>query len=390
MAVITYNAGTDTITVTGPTANLFTDIFNADVAGAWGQVTRLCLNMFCFDCYLQIGDGTIVTVVSDTHKHVLFRDGVITGVGQYLIRVRTNATATFGLLTDLADKLGEHGCHFISLESTFNHSLFRVDGTLYGYHCSLVSTDRWTTIITYAGSATRLYNCLADGVQIYGQNFDLYDLTVNGGPATTLLRLLGANTINEILLHDGSYAIDIRGAVSMTARNVTVRNMGISMVYCFNTTAFSYLINTDTDGWTFTWAGVCTGRVYRQNDFDLTVRDKLTGAAVAGATVTLWDNVGGLVFQVLTNAAGQIVAQTVTHGYFDQANGNVEQLSAPFHLRIEAAGFKDYDDYNLPLANPTELEIGLNRHVDIIFVDRKPVLNLSERDPDNELYRNIM
>ena len=54
---ISYDAGTDTITVTAGTEAVpitFTDIYNADVAGAWGQVTKTG-NMFVFDCKLAVG-----------------------------------------------------------------------------------------------------------------------------------------------------------------------------------------------------------------------------------------------------------------------------------------------------------------------------------------------
>ena len=65
---ITYNAGTNVITVTGYTAGTpctFLDVWNADQAGGWGVITRQCSHQYCLSAQLDIGDGSTVTYFGD-------------------------------------------------------------------------------------------------------------------------------------------------------------------------------------------------------------------------------------------------------------------------------------------------------------------------------------
>lgn len=103
----TYNSGTDTITVTGYTSGTpctFTDIYNADVAGGWGQVTRQCSDQFCFDAHLDIGDGSTVSWFADLNKTVIYPNA-----GTF-IAIKENATFRIGEADNVAQKTSKNGC----------------------------------------------------------------------------------------------------------------------------------------------------------------------------------------------------------------------------------------------------------------------------------------
>lgn len=60
---ISYNAGTNTLTVTGA-GNTFAAIYAADVAGGWG-VVRNQGQQYYFGCHIVIGDGSTITDLTD-------------------------------------------------------------------------------------------------------------------------------------------------------------------------------------------------------------------------------------------------------------------------------------------------------------------------------------
>jgi hypothetical protein len=100
-------------------------------------------------------------------------------------------------------------------------------------------------------------------------------------------------------------------------------------------------VNFDVDAWTFSWAADATGKAYRQYTFDLKVTDS-AGNPVNLATVQLKDKSSGTVFTVTTNSTGDIPTQTVSRGYYNQANGNTLQDYSPHTLTIVKTGYTTY------------------------------------------------
>ena len=94
---IAYNSGTNIITVTGYTEATpcnFTDIYNADVSGSWGVVTRQCSNQFCITAGIKIGDGSTATYFKDTSKMVRFT--AYTAGYRDAMTVKANGNAEIG------------------------------------------------------------------------------------------------------------------------------------------------------------------------------------------------------------------------------------------------------------------------------------------------------
>lgn len=65
---ISYNAGTNTITLDGVNTYTLTNIYNADVAGGWGVVTQYGDISYLFECHLIVGSGSDITQLVDTGK----------------------------------------------------------------------------------------------------------------------------------------------------------------------------------------------------------------------------------------------------------------------------------------------------------------------------------
>ncbi len=142
---ITYNAGTDTITVTAGTAgspNTFTDIYNADVAGSWGQVTKTG-NMFVFSAKLQVGDGSTATYLHDTFKKVTLNE---------IWTVKNSAELKTGLQISSKPR---KGC-FLVLNTTAATAInVESGGTFYRYQTP--SEDTGTGVNAISGATEDFY-----------------------------------------------------------------------------------------------------------------------------------------------------------------------------------------------------------------------------------------
>lgn len=395
---IAYDIPSNTITVTGFTLAVpctFLDIFNADVAGGWGVVTRQCVNQYCFDCKLVIGNGTFANrgYFADEDCMVSFLNGVITANGQTLIYVRRYSDFRLGVLLDAATRTCDNGVTVISDQAFWYYYIYGyLDTVVRLYDTTIKAIGAWSNRL-YLRDATcdwHLYECSLDQVYLYvPSRLGVLYRTEIKSTAYGIYHPRTGITVDDLLLHHCADAIRFSAALNGILWNVIGR-LNTDIVYSVGITVDCYLINADVDVWNVTWAGVCTAEVYRQYEFDCVIRDRVTGGALVGATVILWDNAGNLVFTVVTGAGGVIATQIVSHGYFDQPNLSVEQLYSPFHLRVEMPGYKTYDDYNgVALDMKTALEISLCRIVDLIFVDDKMALNLDEDNPESELYTQI-
>ena len=102
-----------------------------------------------------------------------------------------------------------------------------------------------------------------------------------------------------------------------------------------------YIINGDVDNWLFRWYLITgTPMVFRQYEFDLTTT-KYDGTPLStvtnGVAVTLTK--GATVINLTTDANGKITTQTLSKGYYDQANGNTIQDAANWTLTVTATGY---------------------------------------------------
>ena len=384
---ITYDAPSNTITVTGYTEGTpctFLDIWNADQAGGWGVVSKQGDVQFLFDCKLQIGDGSTETWFADTNKEIVFSDSAAPVKWDNLFRFKANSNFRLGTLVDATDKITKDGCAIIvATQTQGQYRLFIGDLGL--DEVELYSSTFYNGKYIACSGDWKIYNCIFDtfgiGFQFgtpYFYNVLFYDCWI-GNMIPTQVEKLHIFSVSKAFYTRGAYYIDIQNVI---VRDVTTL-AEIADADC-------HFVNVDSNTWGLTWwAPPTPGKLYRQYEFDLTVRDKKTKSSINGATVTMWDKDGNQIFSVTTDTDGKITTQTVTYKlYEDDGTGStVETAFSPFHLRIEKTGYQTYDDYGIELDKKTELEIGLNKAVGIFLDFGRPVVNLKKADPEN---KNIM
>jgi hypothetical protein len=385
---ITYNAGTNTITVVGGPYN-FTDVYNADVAGGWGVSHLQGTAQFLFDAKIVVGDGTTPTTFSDAGKQIVFSDGVLSANTEKFIYVCNNATFTLGTLADAATKRTRDGCSLFSFDTTYYGYLVGPQSNsalIYLYGCNLYSPtmEAWW-------QAVNAYNINCNGrayphISVYTIAQDYNNVIISGegttGTSFGIRRPRSTTQLNNIFILVNSSKIWFQ-TYAGTVKNVWFRGPSIT-VRVESTNVDCYVVNADDGGvaWTFSWV-TSTGRVFRQYEFDLNVTDK-DGNSISGATVTLKDKNGTVVFSVSTAADGTIATQTISRGYYDQAHGNTLQEYSPHTLTITKTGYQTYSK-KFALSAKTNWDVKLAKWSQILLDNGKPVLNIVPTNPENKL-----
>lgn len=342
---ITYNAGTNVITVTGYTEGTpcnFTDIYNADVAGGWGVVTRQCANQFCFTCkILQIGDGSTATWFADTQKMVYFNFPLPQPGNKLLIKA--NAHATFGTLD--ANSFGKDGCSFLFI----NEEEIKNDGEYNLYGCSLSSLPSTNYCSTWiaANTTTRFYDVMV---------CNLYCPIRIGGAPTVFevnrmsiikpdlgIRATADASYNDIYIFDpGRANVFIQNGAVLTATNCNFPQDPTYSMWVYTGGGTINLVNPAQSSYTHYWSA--NGNIYYKYHFDLKVIDK-DNTPIDSATVKVWDKDSNLVVNTTTNASGVITQQTIIAKHYTQYTSSNKN---PFLIKIEKAGYTMYEaDFTL-------------------------------------------
>lgn len=351
---ITYTAAVNIITVTGYTSGTpctFLDIYNADVAGAWGVVTRQCTNQYCIQARLQIGDGSTATWFADENQQIIIPTGVITGGGWVSwCSKKANANFRLGKCTNTTKKLTEAGCH-IWITRDAAGSLTILDGENSSGNVEIYGSQIY---FSQGAQQCRFYRC--QNGKFWGNNFD-HKIQIASATGLDVYNNDYFNVYSGLFAVGGTFdllrfyrTIYITNLDGTTASNITIKNViAVENTYVargFNTAKNLYMINFDVETWAFTYSSY-TGKFYRQYEFDLKVIDK-DNAAINAATVKIWDKDSNLIVDTTTNASGVIATQTITRGYYNQANGNTLQEASPHLIKIEKAGYTTYEaDFTL-------------------------------------------
>ena len=339
---ITYNAGTNIITVTGYTEGTpctFLDIYNADVAGGWGVVTRQCTNQYCFDAQVYIGDGSTVTWFVDKYFHAIW-NAFYTANYQYTLRGRLNSHIK---LTYFSISV---------LESTYRVILGGVEGTPRSPDIKLEFGLFWAPYVIYSHrlqgwDGGYVKSCILIN---WGLSF-LFDVDVekveinidDQGTSLGFSTVTGGN-IDDLVISQGSRPIVNFYGYGDTFKNVVLKNITAPEIWNEHLQSDFFYVNPDFEQWRFTWhstAGPHTGVVYRQYEFDLKVIDKDENA-INGIAVKVWDKDNNLVTNVTTGADGKITTQTLNYGYYNEAGGSTSVMQTPHIIQISASGYQTY------------------------------------------------
>lgn len=360
---ITYNAGTNIIQIVGYTEGTpcnFTDIYNADVAGAWGVVFKQGAAQFLFDACLKIGDGSTATWLGATDVMVSFKDSISATWTRFLISGEINSHIIFGNLINDSKKITDSGVTLYLGNAVAsigrNGSLSNIAPDIRFYSCKIYSTAA-QHIFRVTG---KMYNTDMEACDLYQCSIDYYNVYFVSG-----LTIFGypGGTFDIINIKNSSYPIYIGSAVSATCTFYNIVLKGNTYAVRIESSSSTVnIVNADVDSWVFLWQGGSgTARIYRQYEFDLKVIDK-DNVAINAATVKIWDKDSNLIVDTTTNASGVIATQTITRGYYNQANGNTLQEASPHLIKIEKAGYTTYEA-DFTLEDKTDWTIALQTSI---------------------------
>jgi hypothetical protein len=351
--------------------------------GQWGVVWKQSSNQYLFDAKLIVGLSGTPTYFTDMGKQVTWSHGIVTGAGGYVLLTKTDAILTLGQLDDLTTKSTSKGCQISILEATYDGTRFPdgTGGTTYFYGCSFIGAGGKTLSIM---RFTRAWNCLLDKAYLWGYaSSDIYNPTIMGVQyALNRVSTVNADKITVLGATGAAVYNDTSGSAILYAKNFTAKYCAkIVLIYNDARTYSGYLINPDVDTWDLTFASSPNVTIYRHYTFDLKVTDK-DNAPISGATVILKDKDGNVLFTVNTAGDGTIAQQTVSRGYYNQANGNTLQEYSPHTLTIAKAGFQTYTKV-FTLSDKIIWQITLFKARPILSDGGKLVVSVSPTNPEN-------
>lgn len=371
-----------TLTQSQLTAFVGTRIDYEGKQAQWGVVWKQGLEQFRLECKLAVGDGSTTTWVIVTRASLVI--AVATG---NLVSIYNAATVRLGELKDAATYSTANGVTVFSGVAGSAHTFWKVyGGTLQLYSSAfynLGTSQCWFI----SGNTNRIWNCFVDGYKAllsYSANTNIYNVYRCGGE-TSLADSVSTPTVDTLVVKNSSYAVTCQGANALTISNLTGGYQSSKFILAWITTVDHYLIDCvwlDSPNWTINWGGgTSTGRIFRRHSFNIKVTDK-DNNSVNGATVTLRDKEGSVVFTASSGANGSIAAQIVSRGYYDQAHGNTMQDYGPHILIIAKVGYQTYVK-KLIAADKVNWEIKLAKVATVLSSLGQPVLNLKASDPEN-------
>ena len=286
-AGITYNGGTDTITVAGNATFCtevspcdFDDIYNADVAGGWGQVTKQASIQFYITAHLYIGDGS-ATWFKDTNKDILMDAGSAT-------KIHVLANAHFQLGNKDANDNTYDGCKLVILHP--DGWIFTNGGAgIKLYDCYINPSFATRLSITSSGPHEIIGCIFADTniLRIYGANSRVKNVWMHGGTHYGFNPGVIAE-IDNVRVSNRAYGIYVLSG-PVTFKNIVTKDITSKDIMIFsNCAGVINVIDSTLANWDFSWGAGATAKVYRQNSFDLKVTDK-DGVPIKNATVKIWD-----------------------------------------------------------------------------------------------------
>jgi hypothetical protein len=343
---ITYNAGTNVITVTGYTEGTpcnFTDIYNADVAGGWGVITRLCTYMFCSSAHIEIGDGSTTTYLKDTSKTLYF---TISAARFY---IKANAHIQLGNKTATGGT--KQGCTLFFSGASGSNSEFYIWGDAKLYKCKIATSGTAAVghfiLWIYSTNLLEVIDC--DFERLWTWVFSTNPTTlvilrnIFSNSGTVIYPYTGVSiTIDTLTVYDSSRPISMYRGDTLNATNIVSVGNDYFVDMADNATLNVYdskLIGGDIwdrgSGWT----------INEYYHFDLKVIDK-DETPINGATVKIWDKDSNLIVNTSTGAGGTITQQAILRDVY--SDSLTPTLKTPHLIKIEKAGYTTYEaDFTL-------------------------------------------
>lgn len=347
---ITYSGGI--ITVTGGSdsvPNTFDDIYNADVSGGWGVVTKQGSTAYRFTAPIVVGDGTTASYLYDTNKYVEITT-VQSTYKVYLngaaLHVRANGFLKLGVVSDAGSKTTKNGCIvFSSIGTTGREAISGTAGSSIKLYSTTVKTSVYGYVWFRYGDASSVFDVwnskiecdLLESEKTSGSFLsDIYNTTVNSNEIANAIgfRCYGDSDKISVFNADLGAVGSIKNAGPNTVRNLYARNN--NQIYDASgvpATDDMFFIDADSDTWAMSFRGTCLNTVYRQWSHNFT-----SNAGTSSLRFALYDTNGTEAFNEVTDGSGVLAEQIVTEGYFEDATGNTLQDLKPHTLRIRKYG----------------------------------------------------
>ena len=361
---ITYTPATDVIEITGYseiTPATLEDIYLADIAGAWGQVSKQGNDQYLIDAHLYIATDTSSGWFADEAKQLVMGS-------RKEIWVKAEGHVRFGELLDETEATTANSC-MVLMDLTGVSDKIRIDGEFEFYGSNFLSSTRNTGMFYLSPdldtNKIRFWNCYVSEVGY------VYEYGSFGSVAKNWIRSTISNNQVGLNLTTGSFPPEhfndtlIQGCDSGVRctwlgytgdETITVRNLWIKdsqdqdfnfYNWGTNGAADFYAIDAICD-WVFYWSGTSMendrAQLHRQYTFNLHVVDE-DGVDVANAQVECWDKDGTLLFDVLTAANGTITEQIITHGIYRptvsivlESSGYVDCISSDVFKQVQDDG----------------------------------------------------
>lgn len=387
----TYNTTKYWRTITTTQVTVFGGNFTYTLTqGQWGVVSKQGTTEYQFDCDMYIGTGS-TTYFTDTNKCVSFTTGTDGTVMMF-----PNAVVTFGVLDDAATKSTSRGCTFINAAAgTAQQQLFMTVywvGTPFAilncYSCTFTALTQIIDIYLRTGS--QMYNCRGTNRTyfIMLNNVNVYNTELDQGGSYGWIPQSSTLTLDKLSIFYATNAVFCQGTYDAIITNLYARKCSRAVQFWLYTNSKLYLVNADLDTWAMGFdVNSASSTLYRQYTFDLQVKDK-DNVAINAATVTLKDKDGNVVFTVNTAADGTIAQQTVSRGYYNQANGNTLQEYSPHTLTITKADYQTYT-HIFTLDEKIDWRVTLFKARPVLSSLGSLAVNLKPADPENMMIMTL-
>lgn len=356
---ITYDSGTNTITVVGFSESspcTFEDIYNASVTNSWGVVDKLTDDSYVIKAKLVIGDGSTWTYFADVRKTVIFTSDVELDYGDVLIVIKRHAYFRLGI-GDVDKRSGTGGCVIDARDITVNSWSVLIKGEeesnveLYG---STILSERYQgllNVLNLNGTIARVYDCLIQGggsAVTPRPNLDMNHVTIEDASYGLSYGYQPAYPFTNIVIKFCYYGVYWYSDRVYNLNNTIIKNIEYREIHTISLKAPARLTDCELEKWNIEWSGSPTAdaKVERAYSFKVKVTDA-DGNPIENALVELYDKNGNLVFAELTNSDGETsehIIVSITYTPTETIDNN------PYTVRITKDGY-----------TPLEAEITIDR-----------------------------
>jgi len=344
-----------------------------------------------FQFRIVIGNGTTTTWFADDNKQICFRNGSVIISGGYAIEVKAYGNFRAGTLIDATLKLSKDGISFLDDDPIASYLIRATvaNSKVWLYSSSFIKLRPYVKYLSLGNSAfsAPIWNCYIEKIELTACYLDAYNLDFSKSPIENR-----STTPSEFIRvwANTDYAFNLYLTNILRIKNVIARN-NVYLVRAYSSVSTNgYLVNVDSDAWAFWYYSTYGGKIFRQYEFDVHCQDK-DGNPLSGVdAIAEYISPYGTAFTDTTNASGDLTGgtKTVDRGWFERVTGDTENMKTPLKVTYRKAGYQAVVKY-YPMTEKTKDRVVLQKAVDTIFVDGKPALNLSESDPENQLYAVI-